>query len=166
MGRTPAAASGRADGPAQERALLLSLLRLVDLTVRPFQEGLGRRFQLGLSEWRVLAVLHRQPGTAATELAQRTGLDKMSVSRALASLEAAGRVVRRADPDDGRRVLASLTTAGRQLHRSLAGPARARAQSVTAPLTALERRQLMAMLARMTESVRAADTAGPAARQR
>ncbi|MEI7443777.1 MAG: MarR family transcriptional regulator [Burkholderiales bacterium] len=164
MARAPA--GGRDDGPPHDRTLLFAMVRLVNLTARPFQEGIGRRHRLGLSEWRVLAVLHEHPGTAAIEIAQRTGLDKMSVSRALASLEAAGRVVRRPDPDDGRRALAALTPAGRQLYRGLRGPAREREEAVTGALNAAERRQLTAIVEKMTASVLEADAAAPPARQR
>lgn len=154
MARPPAASAGSDDTPSHERELLFALVRLAELAARPFQEDIGRRHGLGLSEWRVLAVLHDHPGSAASEVARRTGLDKMSVSRALASLEAAGRLVRRADPEDGRRALATLTAAGRQLHRSLLKPARAREAAVTGGLSAAERRQLAALVARMTGSAR------------
>ena len=157
MARARPATAGRDGGPAHDRALLFAMVRLVDLTARPFQEGIGRQHRLGLSEWRVLAALHGHGGAAAIEIAQRTGLDKMSVSRALASLEAAGRIARRPDPDDGRRVLAWLTPAGRALYRSLQGPSREREAAVTGALSASERRQLMALVHRMTESVRSAD---------
>ena len=157
MATARAAPGERGDPSPRDRALLFAMVRLVDLTARPFQEGIGRRHRMGLSEWRVLAALHGHPGSAAIEVAQRTGLDKMSVSRALASLEAAGRIVRRADPADGRRVLASLTPAGRALHRSLQGPARERERAVTGTLTAAERRQLLALVRRMTESVLESD---------
>jgi DNA-binding MarR family transcriptional regulator len=153
--RTPAA--DRDDAPPHERTLLFAMVRLVNLTARPFQEGIGRSHRLGLSEWRVLAVLQAHPGSAATAIAQRTGLDKMSVSRALASLESAGRILRRPDPDDGRRALASLTPAGRRLYRTLRGEALARESAVTGTLSAAERRALTALLERMTAAVLAAD---------
>lgn len=157
----PAAATG--DGPddsvPHDRTLLFAMVRLVNLTARPFQEGIGRRHRLGLSEWRVLAVLHAHPDIAAIEIAQRTGLDKMSVSRALGSLEISGRVARRPDPDDGRRALASLTAEGRQLYRALRSQAREREEAVTGTLSAAERRQLHGLVARMTEAVIEADDA-------
>jgi DNA-binding MarR family transcriptional regulator len=160
MARARPAAVGRDGDPPHDRTLLFAMVRLVDLTARPFQEGIGRRHRLGLSEWRVLAALHGDAGTAAIEIARRTGLDKMSVSRALASLEAAGRIARRPDPDDGRRVLASLTPAGRTLYRSLQGPSREREAAATGALSVAERRQLMTLMRRMTDSVRSADAGG------
>ena len=142
MPRARPGPSGRDPDPPHDRTLLFAMVRLVNLTARPFQEGIGRRHRLGLSEWRVLAVLHAHPGSAAIEIAQRTGLDKMSVSRALAT----------------------LTPAGRALYRALRGPARERERAVTGALSAAERRQLMSLVERMTASALAADGAAGVAR--
>ena len=161
MARPRSGSAGRRREPAHDRTLLFAMVRLVNLAARPFQEGIGRRHRLGLSEWRTLAVLHSSPGSAAIEIAQRTGLDKMSVSRALASLEGAGRIARRPDPDDGRRALATLTPAGRQLYRALCGQAAEREDTVTGTLDATERRRLRAMIDRMTDALLAADGVPP-----
>jgi len=159
--RTSAATAAVDDTTPHDSTLLFAMVRLVNLAARPFQEGIGRRHRLGLSEWRTLAVLAGHPNVAAIEIAQRTGLDKMSVSRALASLEAAGRISRRPDPADGRRALATLTPAGRQLYRLLRGQAQAREAVVTATLSEAERKRLTAMLERMTEALLAADPPPP-----
>jgi DNA-binding MarR family transcriptional regulator len=153
--------SGRAE-PAHDRTLLFAMVRLVNLAARPFQEGIGRSHRLGLSEWRALAVLSSHPGSTATEIAQRTGLDKMTVSRALASLEQAGRVARRPDRSDGRRALATLTPAGRRLFEALRGEARAREAVVTGMLSEPERQRLLAIVGRMTDALLAADAGVPA----
>ncbi|MET0550795.1 MAG: helix-turn-helix domain-containing protein, partial [Xanthomonas sp.] len=50
------------------------------------------RFGLNVTEWRLLAVLGRFPDLSATELAERTAMDKVAVSRAVASLVAEGRL--------------------------------------------------------------------------
>ena len=96
-------------------SLLFRLIRLVNRTARPFTETLARRYHLGLSEWRVLAVLAAHAELTASALADRIGIDKMSVSRSLATLERRGRIARRADPNDGRKVLVRATTDGRTL---------------------------------------------------
>ncbi len=154
-----AAGSDRAALP-HDRTLLFAMVRLVNLAARPFQEGIGRSHRLGLSEWRTLAVLHAHPGSAATEIAQRTGLDKMAVSRALGSLEQAGRLVRRPDRRDGRRALATLTPAGRRLFQALSGQARIRDETVTGMLSATEHGRLLALVERMTDALLRADGAG------
>ena len=60
----------------------------------------SQRFGLGVTEWRVMAVLGRYPGLSAGEVAKRTAMDKVAVSRAVASLLASGRLEREADHDD------------------------------------------------------------------
>src|SRR5215470_16697842 len=50
------------------------------------------RFDLSIPEWRVMAVLGQTPGLSAREVAARTAMDKVQVSRAVASLMRARRV--------------------------------------------------------------------------
>src|SRR5215475_3245077 len=64
------------------------------------------RFQLSITEWRVIAVLGLYPDLSAGEVAARTAMDKVAVSRAVARLGKAGRVRRTlADHDRRRSVL-------------------------------------------------------------
>ena len=60
----------------------------------------SERFGLGVTEWRVMAVLGRYPDLSAGEVAQRTAMDKVAVSRAVAGLVDAGRVERETHGDD------------------------------------------------------------------
>src|SRR5580704_19524896 len=50
------------------------------------------RFGLSVPEWRVMAVLGQRPGLSARDVATRTAMDKVQVSRAVASLVEARRV--------------------------------------------------------------------------
>ena len=68
--------------------MFFKLVRVVNLTARPFNEGIGRGTSLSLSDWRVMTVVGSHPGTTASEVCARTGMDKMSVSRAIAALGA------------------------------------------------------------------------------
>ena len=49
-----------------------------------------QRFDLSVTEWRVMAVLGALDGLSAREVAERTAMDKVAVSRALAGLVGAG----------------------------------------------------------------------------
>jgi DNA-binding MarR family transcriptional regulator len=140
-----------------DRTLLFGLIRLVNVAARPFQEGIGRRHRLGLSAWRALAVLAADATTTAAEIAARTGLDKMTVSRALASLEATGRIARRPDPHDGRRALVSLTPAGRKVFEAVWAQAREREAAALAGITAAERTRLARAVRAITDALLAAD---------
>ena len=44
------------------------------------------RFGLTIPQWRVIAVLARTPGLAAADVVERTAMDKVAVSRAVAGL--------------------------------------------------------------------------------
>ncbi len=106
-----------------DSSLFFKLVRVVNLTARPFQAGMGQANQLTLNEWRVMVVLASHPGSAATDIAEATGLDKMSVSRALSGLGRLDRVVLRSDPGDQRRSQVYLSAAGRKLFARIGGHA-------------------------------------------
>lgn len=72
----------------------------------------SERLSLSVTEWRVMAVLGRYPGLSAREVAERTAMDKVAVSRAVASLLAAGRLAREFDDEDRRRSVLQLSEAG------------------------------------------------------
>ena len=76
-------------------------------------------FDLTISQWRVMAVLGRESGLSANQLVERTAMDKVAVSRAVAGLVRAGRVSQRDDPADGRRRVLKLTPAGRGVYRRI-----------------------------------------------
>ena len=72
-------------------------------------------FDLSVTEWRVIAVIGRYPGLSASEVVERTAMDKVTVSRAVAGLERDGRLLRRRDPEDGRRSALRLSASGRRI---------------------------------------------------
>ncbi len=98
-----------------DTSVFFKLVRVVNLTARPFLETVGKQHHLSLNEWRVMVVLASHPGVAATDVAESTGLDKMSVSRALGALERKGRLLRQADPADQRKSRLSLSKDGKRL---------------------------------------------------
>ena len=106
-----------------DSSLFFKLVRVVNLTARPFQAGMGKAHQLTLNEWRVMVVLASHPGSAATDVADATGLDKMSVSRALSGLGRLDRVVLKSDSNDQRRSQVYLSAAGRKLFARIGGHA-------------------------------------------
>ncbi len=100
-------------------SLFFKLVRVVNLTARPFVETLARTHHLSLNEWRAMVVLASHPGAAASEVAEHTGLDKMSVSRAIAALDRHGRIDKQPDPADARRTRLWLNAAGDALFRAI-----------------------------------------------
>jgi DNA-binding MarR family transcriptional regulator len=109
-------------------------------------EDYQRLYDISVTEWRVMAVLARFDGLSAREVAERTAMDKVAVSRALARLVESGRVSRSIHDDDKRRSVLGLTDAGWTMHDDVAPMARAREREVLAKLDAEERAWLERIL--------------------
>lgn len=101
-----------------------------------------QRFHLSIPEWRVLAVLARHPGLAAAQCAERTAMDKVAVSRAVAGLLRAQRVRRSRAPGDRRRSHLVLTARGRAVYREVVPWALAYEAAVLRGLPVRARRDL------------------------
>jgi DNA-binding MarR family transcriptional regulator len=115
----------------------------------------AERFGLGITQWRILAVLGRYPDLSATEVAERTAMDKVAVSRAVASLLDAGLLRRRAHGADRRRSLLELSARGYRIYDEIAPLALAFEQRLLAGLAPDERRTLLALLDKLDASERA-----------
>ena len=79
-----------------------------------------RNFGLTIPEWRVIAILGRFPGLAAVEVADRTMMDKVAVSRAVTKLIKSGRIDREFADSDRRRSILTLSEDGRKVHDEIA----------------------------------------------
>ena len=79
-----------------------------------------KRFNVSIPEWRVIAVLGRFPGLSAVEVAERTMLDKVAVSRAVTKLIKNGYIDREFADSDKRRSILNLSEEGSQLHDEIA----------------------------------------------
>jgi DNA-binding MarR family transcriptional regulator len=111
----------------------------------------SERFALGVTEWRVMAVLGRYPELSANEVAQRTAMDKVAVSRAVARLLAAGQLQRETHDDDRRRSVLRLSAAGYDIYDQIAPLALAFEQRLFAGMDAAERDLLFRLLDRLDE---------------
>lgn len=106
----------------------------------------GARHDLGVTEWRVMAVLGLNPGISASGVAERTAMDKVAISRALSRLIASGRVVRTISEDDRRRSELWLTPRGRTVYEDIAPRALAYEQRLLSVLTPEEQGTLDRLL--------------------
>ena len=79
-----------------------------------------KRFNVSIPEWRVIAVLGRFPGLSAVEVAGRTLMDKVAVSRAVTKLIKNGRIDRELADSDKRRSILNLSEDGKKLHDEIA----------------------------------------------
>ena len=112
------------------------------------------RFGLTIPEWRVMATLGETPDLSAREVAARTAMDKVQVSRAVSSLMAARRVRRSYDADDGRVSRLSLTRAGRAIYDEIVPLALHLEATFLSALSAEERRMFDRLLTKLARQVR------------
>jgi DNA-binding MarR family transcriptional regulator len=113
-----------------------------------------RRFGLSIPEWRLIAVLARYPELSAVEVAERTAMDKVAVSRAVTRLLARRRITRAYDKGDRRRSILRLSAGGEAVYRKVAPLALRYEEELLAALSALERRTLDELLGRLTARAR------------
>lgn len=123
------------------------------------------RFGLSVTEWRVLAVLGRYPGLSAGEVADRTAMDKVAVSRAVARLLGDGRIRRSTHSGDRRRSVLALTPRGQRIYAQIAPRALEYERRLLAVLDDEERVWLDRLLGKLVgdglESVRRMPAARP-----
>jgi DNA-binding MarR family transcriptional regulator len=149
--RQPAPASAE-HAPLQLEHFLPYRLSILSNTIsQAIADDYQRRYDISVTEWRVMAVLARFDGLSAREVAERTAMDKVAVSRALARLVEAGRVSRATHDDDRRRSVLSLTEAGWTMHDEVAPMARAREREVLAKLDDEERLWLVRILDKLQD---------------
>jgi DNA-binding MarR family transcriptional regulator len=79
----------------------------------------SERFGLSIPEWRVMAVLGGASGLSAREVAVRTEMDKVQVSRAVAALVHGKRIQKQTDGADARVTRLSLSTKGRAIYNEI-----------------------------------------------
>jgi DNA-binding MarR family transcriptional regulator len=121
--------------------------RISDAIAREYSQ----RFDLGVTEWRVMAVLGRYPELSAGEVAQRTAMDKVAVSRAVASLLDAGRVERDIHDDDRRRSVLRLSVEGYRIYGEVAPMALAFERNLLGDMAGSDRDLLFRLLDRLDE---------------
>jgi DNA-binding MarR family transcriptional regulator len=99
-------------------------------------------------------VLGETPGLSAREVAERTAMDKVQVSRAVASLVAARRVARTPDDKDGRVGRLALTRAGMAIYEEIVPLALSLERTFVAALSRDEREALDRLLSKLTRQAK------------
>lgn len=124
--------------------------------------SLSSQYDLTMPEWRVVVVLGRFPGLSAIEVAERTVMDKVAVSRAVARLIKNGRIDRRFADADRRRSILNLTDQGEELLREITPMALAFESSLLEGLSETEiavfNRVIESLLSKAQGAVRNRDT--------
>jgi DNA-binding MarR family transcriptional regulator len=123
--------------------------RVSDAIARQYSE----RFDLSIPEWRIIAVLGQTPNLSARDVARRTAMDKVQVSRAATSLVEARRVARSEDTDDARISRLSLTAKGRAIYDEVAPLALRLESLLLSSLSAQERDTLENLMHKLDRQV-------------
>jgi DNA-binding MarR family transcriptional regulator len=95
------------------------LNQVAEAVSKGFQARYQKDFGITRTQWRILAHLFGEDGLTAKEIGTRIHEDKVSISRAVAALEAAGHLVRHQGRRDRRFEELHLTPPGRVLFQRL-----------------------------------------------
>ncbi|HEX6458512.1 MAG TPA: MarR family winged helix-turn-helix transcriptional regulator [Thermoleophilaceae bacterium] len=115
-----------------------------------FAQALHERTGLHPREFGVLNVLARNPGMTQQDLGQLAGVDPSTMVATLDGLEERGLAERRPHPDDRRKRAIYLTAAGQDALREGRKVGNVVGREVFAPLTGDERKQLHALLRKLS----------------
>jgi DNA-binding MarR family transcriptional regulator len=108
------------------------------------------RFGLSIPEWRVMAVLGRYPKLSSADIAVRTAMDKVQVSRAVARLLKGRRIERVRDAGDGRVWRLELTPIGRAVYAQIVPLALSFERKLTDALSARDRAEFSRLVEALT----------------
>lgn len=152
MTQTAVAADHEADAHRRldlEQFLPYRLSVLTNRISRGLADIYSERFGISVTEWRVIAVLGRYPGLSANGVAERTAMDKVAVSRAVARLLERGLIEREMHDADRRRSVLELSEAGHAVFDVVVPLALEYERDVLAPLDGDERAQLARLMAKL-----------------
>lgn len=150
MPQDPSLPAGHAAEPLDlERYLPFRLSVVANRVTRAVARVYARRYQLSAPEWRTMAVLGRYGAMTANNVVERTAMDKVRVSRAVARLLARGRISRRTDPEDRRRAILDLTPEGRLVYGNVVPLVLAVENELVTDLTPEERTVLEAVMKKL-----------------
>ena len=112
-----------------------------------------QEFELSVWQWRIIAALGEREGLTSTEVAQRTLMDKPTVSRAAASLIERGILERSIDSDDRRRAPMRLTDEGKAIYAAVIPRAMESERELLDAISADEAETLHRLLSRLSAVV-------------
>jgi DNA-binding MarR family transcriptional regulator len=107
------------------------------------------RFGLDVTEWRIMAVLGRFPDLSASEVAERTAMDKVAISRGVARLLERDLITREVHGVDRRRSVLALSAAGMAVYDIVVPMALDYERALLATLSGDEQAQLDALLRKL-----------------
>ena len=140
--------------------MLHQLLKLTNRLMAPFSTHLAHRYKISLNEFRLLMTIGALGQTASHELAETTGVNVMSVSRAVATLQRHGRIAVVRDPKNRRRKWLTLTEEWQRLYENMRPQSEKVADYLFSELAAAEVEQLGTILTHLIDTLEATDAEG------
>ena len=153
--RAAQAESEASDELHLDRFIPYRLSVLSNIVSMSIAEAYEREFGLSIPQWRIMAVLARFPDLSAIEVAERTAMDKVAVSRAVQGLLSTKRVLRAYDKGDRRRSILRLSAAGQAVYTRVAPLALRYEQQLLDALSASDQRALDRLLGKLMERAQA-----------
>jgi DNA-binding MarR family transcriptional regulator len=111
------------------------------------------KFGVGITDWRIMALLATEPWISAGRVCDVIGLDKAAVSRSVREMKKIGIVDVRWADDDQYRQLIALTRKGLILHDRIVKLSLQREQQLLKNFSAAEQKMLINFLSRMHAQV-------------
>lgn len=108
-----------------------------------------KRFGITIPEWRIIAVLGSGETLSAGEIAQRTAMDKVQVSRAISRMLDSALILRESGDTDRRKALLTLTPKALDIYAQIVPLALAYEAQLTTALTEEESNLLDRLLTKM-----------------
>jgi len=109
----------------------------------------AQELDVGVQEWRILAVLARKGHGTASDVCDLTMMDKGNVSRAVKNLVKEGRLKEKTDRNDKRSMTLAVTPKGFEIYKSLKKISDARERKFMASLTPAEQKALPNILTKL-----------------
>ncbi len=122
---------------------------LSNVVSNAISEYYADRFNLSISGWRVMALLAQKPRSTAVDIASMTQMDKVAISRAVASLVQMEYIAREPCTVDRRRTYLTLTKKGTDIYNDIVPVAQSYEDKLVASLSETKRKQLDNLLAEL-----------------
>ena len=147
-------------GGTEQAELLHRLLKLTNRLLAPFSTHLAHRYRISVNEFRLLMAVGALGRTASHEVSELTGVNAMSVSRAVATLQRNGRIHVERDESNRRRKWLSLTEEGERLYHIMQPQSETVAQYIFDEMTPVELVAFSAIVERLIDRLDATDEEG------
>ncbi len=143
--------------PKKEEAFILQrflpyrLVNTAEKTSLALSRIYSEQFDLSIPEWRIMATLGAEEVLTAKQLSERTQMNKVTVSRAIARLSDKKYLTKADDPADGRVVYLGLSSAGKGIYKKIVPRAMAWEEQLTENLSKQELEQLHSLLSKLQQ---------------